>query len=146
MRSNASTMVKTYSCGYPRDLGRPSATRLPFVSTTSLVSQTQPTPARIAFSITHGEVTLKAIRAGVGWVWLARLFSYKHSDGGGCTVVLVVLTLVSLTSHKKVFRMKTSACRDGTLKNQPNKMGTTPQHIYTIPTSCAILPTMLCVC
>ena len=21
-------------------------------------------------------------------------------------------------------------CRDGTLKNQPNKMGTTPQHIY----------------
>ena len=42
----------------------------------------------------------------------------------------------------KVFRMKTSACRDGTLKNQPNKMGTTPQHIYTIHTSCAILPTM----
>ena len=38
--------------------------------------------------------------------------------------------------------MKTSACRDGTLKNQPNKMETTPQHIYTIPTSCAILPTM----
>ena len=50
------------------------------------------------------------------------------------------------TSHKKVFQMKTSACRDETLKNQPNKMGTTPQHIYTIPTSCAILPTMLCVC
>ena len=46
------------------------------------------------------------------------------------------------TSHKKVFRMKTSACRDGTLKNQPNKMGTIPQHIYTIPTSCVILPTM----
>ena len=46
------------------------------------------------------------------------------------------------TSHKKVFQMKTSACRDGTLKNQPNKMGTTPQHIYTIPTFCAILPTM----
>ena len=38
--------------------------------------------------------------------------------------------------------MKTSACRDVTLKNQPNKMGTTPQHIYTIPTSCAILLTM----
>ena len=33
------------------------------------------------------------------------------------------------TSHKKVFQMKTSACRDGTLKNHPNKMGTTPQHI-----------------
>ena len=34
--------------------------------------------------------------------------------------------------------MKTSACRDGTLKNQPNKMGTTPQHIHTIPTSCQV--------
>ena len=33
-------------------------------------------------------------------------------------------------------------CLDGTLKNQPNKMGMTPQHISTIPTSCAILPTM----
>ena len=31
-------------------------------------------------------------------------------------------------SHKKVFQRKTSACRDGTLKNQPNKMRTTPQH------------------
>ena len=28
------------------------------------------------------------------------------------------------------------------LKNQPNKMGMTPQHIHTIPTSCAILPTV----
>ena len=44
----------------------------------------------------------------------------------------------TVTSHKKVFQRKTSACRDGTLKNQPNKMGTTPQHIHTIPTSCAI--------
>ena len=25
-------------------------------------------------------------------------------------------------------------------------MGRTPQHIYTTPTSCAILPTMPCVC
>ena len=42
--------------------------------------------------------------------------------------------------------MKTSTCRDGTLKNQPNKIGTTPQYfLYTIPTSCAILPTMPCV-
>ena len=49
------------------------------------------------------------------------------------------------TSHKKVFQRKTSACRDGALKNKPNKMRTTPQHIHTIPTSCAILPTMLCV-
>ena len=38
MRLNASTMVKTYSCGYSQDLGRPSATRLPFVSTTSTVT------------------------------------------------------------------------------------------------------------
>ena len=29
--------------------------------------------------------------------------------------------------------MKTSTYRDGTLKNQPNKMGMTPQHIHTIP-------------
>ena len=43
---------------------------------------------------------------------------------------------------KLFFQMKTSACRDGTLENQPNKMGTTPQHIHTIPTSFAILPTM----
>ena len=52
----------------------------------------------------------------------------------------------NITSHKKVFSMKTSTCRDGTLKNQPNKIGTTPQYFYTIPTSCAILPTMHCVC
>ena len=30
MQSNASTMVKTYSCGYPRDLGSPSATAVCF--------------------------------------------------------------------------------------------------------------------
>ena len=46
------------------------------------------------------------------------------------------------TSHKKVFQMKIGACRDETLKNQPNKMGTTLQHIHTIPTFCAILPTI----
>ena len=47
---------------------------------TSLASQTQPTPARIAFSITHG--ILKAIRAGVGWVRLARLTVHKVSRHG----------------------------------------------------------------
>ena len=31
MQSNVSTMVKTYSCGYRRDFGSPSATRLLFV-------------------------------------------------------------------------------------------------------------------
>ena len=38
MRSNASTVVKTYFRGYTRDLGRPSATRLPSVSSTSTVT------------------------------------------------------------------------------------------------------------
>ena len=36
--------------------------------------------------------------------------------------------------------MKTSTCRNGTLNNQLNKMGKTPQHLHTIP-----VPTMLCV-
>ena len=42
----------------------------------------------------------------------------------------------------KIYWMKTSTCRDGTIKNQPNQMGMTPQSFYTIPTSCAILPTI----
>ena len=58
--------------------------------------------------------------------------------------IFLNLWYVCLKSQK-VFWTKTGACRDGTLKNQPNKMGTTPQHFHTIPTSCAILPTMLCV-
>ena len=48
----------------------------------------------------------------------------------------------SRNKSQTVFRMKTSACRDGPLKNDPNKMGMTPQHMYTIPISCAILQTM----
>ena len=35
--------------------------------------------------------------------------------------------------------MKTSACRDGTLKNQAHKMGLTPQHFHTSSTSCLLL-------
>ena len=54
------------------------------------------------------------------------------------------IAVIDDTSHKPVFWMKTSACRDGTLKNQPNKMGMTQQHIHTIPTSCASLPTIVC--
>ena len=42
------------------------------------------------------------------------------------------------TSHKK----QAHACSDRVLKNQPNQMGMTPHYYYTIPTSCAILPTM----
>ena len=62
-----------------------------------LASQTEPTPARIAFSITHcvklGSLSvsrtvrdiLKAIRAGVGWVWLARLVGMMYESKGQCT-------------------------------------------------------------
>ena len=46
----------------------------------------------------------------------------------------------------KVFWIKTSVCRYGTLKTQPNKIGTTPQYFHTIPTSCAILLTIPCIC
>ena len=63
--------VKMHSCDYPRDLGSQSATRLPFVSTTSLAGQTQPTPARIAFSITHGEGSDTESDPRWGWLGLA---------------------------------------------------------------------------
>ena len=43
----------------------------------ALASQTQPIPAQIAFSM-----ILKAIRAGVGWVWLARLGLFRSSGQG----------------------------------------------------------------
>ena len=59
MRSNASTMVKTYSCGYPRDLGRPPATRLPFVSTTSTVTFGRPSASRLPFVSTTSTVTVE---------------------------------------------------------------------------------------
>ena len=39
---------------------------------------------------------------------------------------------ICLLKSQKSFPNEKSACRDGTLKNQPNKMGTTPQHIHTI--------------
>ena len=46
-------------------------------------------------------------------------------------------------SQKKLaFWMKTRACRDGTLKNQQDKMAMTPHYFHTIPTSCAVLLTM----
>ena len=35
---------------------------------------------------------------------------------------------------------------DGTLKKQLNKIGMTTQHFHNILTSCAILPSMPCVC
>ena len=45
--------------------------RLPFVSTTSLASQTQPTLAWIAFSITHGEGSDTESDPHWGWLGLA---------------------------------------------------------------------------
>ena len=36
------------------------------------------------------------------------------------------------------YNMTSQKCRDGSLKNQPNWMGMTPQHFHTILTSCAI--------
>ena len=50
-----------------------NATEIKIVSCShvSLASQTQPTPARIAFSI----------RVGVGWVWLARLVPMCSLEG-----------------------------------------------------------------
>ena len=41
------------------------------------------------------------------------------------TIVLRIKTKKNRRSHNKVFRIKTSTCRDGTLKNLPNK---TPQY------------------
>ena len=76
------------------------------------------------------------------FLFLLLLLSFVFEHTVNAIKLVNCMCTVLFTSHKKVFRMKTSACRDGTLKNQPNKMGTTPQHIYTIPTSCAILPTM----
>ena len=43
------------------------------------------------------------------------------------------------------FQLKTSTCRDGTLKNQVSNIGKT-QYFYTIPAPCSSLPTMPCVC
>ena len=59
--------------------------------------------------------------------------------------LLLFLTKTRGRSHKKVYWTKTSTCRDGILKNQANKMGMTPQHFHTIPTSCAILPCVVCI-
>ena len=58
-------------------------------------------------------------------------------------MVYRVYTLnISSTSHKIVFWMKTSVCRDGTL----NQMGMTSQHFHIIPTSCVILPLVTQIC
>ena len=55
----------------------------------------------------------------------------------GCNIPSIVLNIRN--KLQQVFRMKTSACRDETLKNQPNYMRMTPQHCRTILTSFVIL-------
>ena len=40
--------------------------------------------------------------------------------------------------------MKTSACRDGTLKSQPNKIGMTPQYFHNTFTILSHHPYILC--
>ena len=44
---------------------------------------------------------------------------------------LLIVRKRRMHNLKLLKQMKTSACRDGILKNQPNKMGMTPQHIFT---------------
>ena len=70
--------------------------------------------------------TLQTMFTSHPWFPLPPLFSLKIKTG---------------TSHNIVFWMEASVCRDGTLKNQPNKMGMTPQHFHTISTSCATVHT-----
>ena len=57
---------------------------------------------------------------------------------------------LGIKPYLKVTKMfseqKQAHVSDGTIKHQPNKMGMTPQYLHTIPTSCAILSTMPCVC
>ena len=72
----------------------------------------------------------------------SRRYYISHSTWGAVILNKQPQKKATKTSHKKVCQTQTSTCRDETLKNQPNKMGTTPQYFYTIPTSCAILPTV----
>ena len=50
-----------------------------------------------------------------------------------------------LQATKKFYEQK-QAHVQMILRNQPNYMGMIPQYIHTIPTDCAILATMPCVC
>ena len=76
MRSNVSTMVKTYSCGYPRDLVSPSATRLLFVFNykhsdggCSVVLVVSPLVSLINYG-SHRRVNTAATLQAVYLVWL----------------------------------------------------------------------------
>ena len=48
---------------------------------------------------------------------------YVQRSRRALVYILTQHTSWNYKSNKEVFRMKTSACRDGTLKNQTNKMG-----------------------
>ena len=55
---------------------------------------------------------------------------------------------IDLKSQKS-FQLKTSICRDGTLKNQPNKIGTTPQpslHLVSFCQLCLVFVTCVPCC
>ena len=52
-----------------------------------------------------------------------------HFSNSRVQVIIILLLCNNCTKVTiRVFQMKTSACRVGTIKNQPNKMGMTPQH------------------
>ena len=112
-------------------------------------------PSYYSSHSTRSRIQCYYIQQAVQWFWVP-LLKDGHSfhtqnpplrtDSPKQTYGYSYVSFYIAKSHKNVFRMKTSTCRDEMLKNQPNKMGTTPQHIHTIPTSCAILPTMFCVC
>ena len=61
---------------------------------------------------------------------------------------IVTYSIAHCSAYQRFPKMfwKTSACRDGTVKNQPNEMGMTPKYFRSIPTFYAILPTMHCFC
>ena len=96
----------------------------------------------------------EALRTGLQVPQIAVLRFHTFTDHASLTFLSHLSSL--LLFLKKIIkkhdsRNKSQKCfpnenkcmyRDETLKKQPNKMGMTPQHIHTISTSCAILPTM----
>ena len=91
------------------------------------------------------DVIKKVTKAGTS-------FNTKDSH---CTCSVMLACLDKLLTNSKLNLQASehstcfflSACRDGVSKtNQAIKIRMTPQYFYIIPTSCAILPSMPCVC